>query len=153
MLQLAQLRNNPEAAKERLSIRYFKEVQLVDEIIALDDERKRLNFQFDETKAKINSASKEIGMLMGKGQKEEAEKKKGEVETFKNKLQPVQQALEEKEKALNDLLVLLPNLPSTIVPNGKTPEENEVVRTGGSKPELPAGCGAALGAGKKIQPD
>ena len=139
MLQLAQLRNNPEAAKERLSTRYFKDVHLVDEIIALDDERKSLSFQFDETKSKINSASKEIGMLMGKGQKEEAEKKKGEVEAFKNELHPVQQSLEEKEKALNDLLVLLPNLPSPLVPKGKTPEENEVVRTGGSKPELPEG--------------
>ena len=90
MLQLATLRNNTELVKERLGIKNFKEINLVDEIISLDDERKKLTFQFDETKAKINSASKEIGMLMSKGQKQEAETKKKEVESFKNDLGPIQ---------------------------------------------------------------
>lgn len=136
MLQLATLRNNTEFVKERLAIKNFKEINLVDEIISLDDERKKLTFQFDETKAKINSASKEIGMLMGKGQKEEAETKKKEVEGFKNNLDPIQKKLDEVEKQLNELLVRLPNLPTKEVPKGKTPEENEIVRTGGSKPDL-----------------
>ena len=98
MLQLATLRNNTDLVKERLAIKHFKNVELVDEIIALDDERKKLTFQFDETKARINAASKEIGMLMGKGQKEDAETKKKEVESFKNTLGPVQAQLEEVEK-------------------------------------------------------
>ena len=140
MLQLAILRNNPEEVKERLSVKHFKELNLVDEIIALDDSRKKLTFQFDETKAKINAASKEIGGLMAKGQKEEAEAKKKEVEGFKNDLSPIEQDLAKAEKELSELLVLLPNLPSTKVPKGKTPEDNEVVRTGGSKPELIAGA-------------
>jgi seryl-tRNA synthetase len=138
MLQIAFLRSQPEAVKERLAVKHFNEPNLVDEIIALDDERKKLTFQFDDTKAKINAASKEIGMLMGKGQKEEAENKKKEVEQLKTILGPVQQQLDEKEKQVTDLLLRLPNLPSTLVPKGKTPEDNEVVRTGGSKPELPA---------------
>jgi seryl-tRNA synthetase len=140
MLQLAALRNNPEEVKERLSIKHFKELNLVDEIIALDDNRKKLTFQFDETKAKINAASKEIGGLMAKGQKEEAEAKKKEVEGFKNALGPIEQELATAEKEVGDLLVRLPNLPSTKVPKGKTPADNEVVRTGGSKPELFAGA-------------
>lgn len=140
MLQLATLRNNTELVKERLAIKNFKEINLVDQIIALDDERKKFTFQFDETKAKINAASKEIGMLMGKGQKEEAEAKKKEVETFKTDLDPIQKKLDEVEKQLNDLLVRLPNLPSEKVPKGKTPEDNEIVRTGGSKPELYKGA-------------
>jgi seryl-tRNA synthetase len=90
MLQLATLRNHTDLVKERLAIKNFKEINLVDEIIALDDERKKFTFQFDETKAKINAASKEIGMLMGKGQKEEAEAKKKEVESFKTDLGPIQ---------------------------------------------------------------
>jgi seryl-tRNA synthetase len=136
MLQLATIRNNTELVKERLAIKNFKEINLVDEIIALDDERKKFTFQFDETKAKINSASKEIGMLMSKGQKEEAESKKKEVEGFKNDLGPTQKKLDEVEKQLNDLLVRLPNLPSEKVPKGTTPEDNEIVRSGGSKPAL-----------------
>ncbi|MDQ3278915.1 MAG: serine--tRNA ligase, partial [Bacteroidota bacterium] len=140
MLQLALLRNNPDDVKERLAVKNFKELNLVDEIIALDDTRKKLTFQFDDTKAKINAASKEIGGLMAKGQKAEAEEKKKDVESFKAALGPVQQSLDATEKQLNDLLVRLPNLPSTQVPKGKTPEDNEVVRTGGSKPELHAGA-------------
>jgi seryl-tRNA synthetase len=140
MLQLATLRNNTEQVKERLAIKNFKEVNLVDEIVSLDDERKKFTFQFDETKAKINAASKEIGMLMSKGQKEEAETKKKEVEGFKNDLGPIQKTLEDIEKQLNDLLVRLPNLPSEKVPKGKTPEDNEIVKTGGSKAELHKGA-------------
>jgi seryl-tRNA synthetase len=140
MLQLATLRNNTDLVKERLAIKNFKEINLVDKIIALDDERKKFTFQFDETKAKINAASKEIGMLMGKGQKEEAEAKKKEVESFKTDLGPIQKKLDEVEKQLNDLLVRLPNLPSEKVPKGKTPEDNEIIRTGGTKPQLHKGA-------------
>ena len=140
MLQLATLRNNTELVKERLAIKNFREIKLVDEIISLDDERKKFTFQFDETKAKINAASKEIGTLMAKGQKEEADAKKKEVESFKNHLEPVQKKLDEVEKQLNDLLVRLPNLPSQKVPKGKTPEDNEIVRTGGTKPQLHKGA-------------
>lgn len=140
MLQLATLRNNTENVKEKLGVKHFKDVHLVDDIIALDDERKRLTYQFDETKARINAASKEIGSLMAKGGKEAAEEKKREVEGFKALLEPIQAALEKAEKELSELLVQLPNLPSDKVPQGKTPADNEVVRTGGNKPELPAGA-------------
>lgn len=140
MLQLATLRNNPQEVKERLGVKNFKDLDLVDQIIALDDERKKLTFQFDETKAKINAASKEIGALMKSGDKEAAEGRKKDVETFKNALDPIQQQLDTAEKSVNDLLVRLPNLPSVKVPKGKTPEDNEIVRMGGSKPELFSGA-------------
>lgn len=140
MLQLTILRNQTEDVKERLGVKHFTETALVDEIIALDDERKKLVFQFDDTKAKLNGLSKEIGQLMGKGQKEEAEKKKSEVESLKSTLTPIQESLTAAEKDLNDLLLRLPNLPSPKVPRGKTPADNEVVRSGGSKPELRAGA-------------
>lgn len=140
MLQVNSLRTNPEGVKERLAVKHFKETELVDQIIALDDQRKKLGTQFDETKAKVNAASKEIGMLMGKGQKEAADEKKKEVEGFKATLAPIEQDLAQVEKELADKLVALPNLPSEKVPQGKTPEDNEVVRTGGSQPALPAGA-------------
>src|SRR6476620_10874227 len=138
MLQVAVIRQNPELVKERLAVKQFKEVQLVDEILALDESRKKLTFDFDETKAKINAASKEIGALMGKGQREAADAKKRNGETWKNTLTPIQKQLEEVEKNLQNALVQLPNLPSEKVPPGKTPEDNEVVRTGGTPPQLPA---------------
>ncbi|GAA4320394.1 serine--tRNA ligase [Flaviaesturariibacter amylovorans] len=140
MLQLAVLRNDTAKVKERLAVKNFKEPELVDQIIALDDERRKLSFQFDDTKAKVNATSKEIGGLMAKGQKEEAEAKKADVETFKKTLAPIEQQLASTEQQLTELLLRLPNLPSELVPPGKTPEENVEVRSGGSKPELPAGA-------------
>lgn len=140
MLQVQLIKQNPEEIKRRLAVKNFKELNLVDEIISLDDERKKLTFQFEEAKAKINATSKEIGMLMGKGLKVEAEAKKKEVESLKEILTPAQKGLEEIEKKLNEAVVLLPNLPSDKVPPGKTPEDNEVVRVGGTKPELYAGA-------------
>ena len=136
MLQVNLIKQDPEEIKRRLSIKNFKDLNMVDEIILLDEERKKLNFQFDETKAGINSASKEIGQLMSKGKKEEADARKKDVEKFKNELAPIQSELENAEKKLTDLLLRLPNLPSEKVPAGKTPEDNEVIRMGGSKPEL-----------------
>lgn len=140
MLQLSILRANTDWAKERLAVKQFKDIDIVDDIVTLDDERKKLTFQFDETKAKLNTAAKEIGGLMSKGQKDEADTKKKEVEHLKSQLHPIQEKLEATEKKLNDLLVRLPNLPSEKVPVGKTPEDNEIVRSGGTKPQLYAGA-------------
>lgn len=137
MLQLQVLRQDAQRVKERLAVKHFTSASLVDEIIALDDERKKLQLESDNTQAKINAASKEIGQLMGKGQKEEAEKKKEEVAAFKTSLQPLSEKLAVTEKKLNEKLVLLPNLPSEKVPVGKTPADNVVMREGGVKPNLP----------------
>ena len=139
MLQLQALRQNPEEVKRKLGVKNFAEPQLVDSIILLDDQRKKLQLEFDNNQAKVNSASKEIGQLMGKGNKEEAEKKKEEVAILKLTLQPITEKLAEIEKRLHDELVRLPNLPSDKVPPGKTPADNVVVREGGVKPQLPPG--------------
>src|SRR5258706_9015848 len=112
MLQLQALRQNPQSAKDRLAIKNFTGINLVDEIIALDDERKKLQLESDNTLSKLNSTSKEIGQFMAKGQKEEAETKKGEVTSLKSLLQPITEKLAETEKQLTGKLVLLPNLPA-----------------------------------------
>ena len=140
MLQVAFVRNNKELVKEKLRIKNFKETDLVDTILLLDDERKKLQFEFDETQAKINAASKSIGQLMAKGEKDAAENKKSEVAELKSSLQPINNKLAETEKRLHDEIITLPNLPHATVPAGKTPEENVVVREGGNKPVLFSGA-------------
>ena len=138
MLHIAYIRNNKEEAKQRLAVKNFAELDLVDEILSLDEERKKLQLEFDNTQAKVNSTSKEIGQLMAKGQKEEAENKKQDVATLKSLLQPISDRLAIVEKQLQDVLVKLPNLPSDKVPPGKTPADNIVVRAGGTEPKLSA---------------
>jgi len=138
MLQIAYIRNNKEEVKQRLAVKNFAELDLVDEILSLDEERKKLQQEFDNTQAKVNSTSKEIGQLMAKGQKEDAESRKQEVVTLKSSLQPISDRLAIVEKQLQDVLVKLPNLPSDKVPPGKTPADNIVVRAGGTEPKLSA---------------
>ena len=136
MLQLQVLRQDPEGVKKRLEVKNFKELDLIDEIIRLDDERKQYQRQQDELFAKINNVSKEIGQLMAKGQKEAAEEKKKEVANLKTSIIP---GLDTIEKRIQEILYLIPNLPSEKVPAGKTSEDNIVIKEGGTKPALPAG--------------
>jgi len=136
MLQVNVLRTNPEWVKERLAVKNFKQIELVDEIVSLDDDRKKTQLEFDNTQTKINASSKEIGKLMGQGKKEEADTAKEEVASFKLLVTGFSEKLMEIEKQLHDKLILLPNLPAEQVPVGKTPEENISVKESGVKPTL-----------------
>lgn len=136
MLQVNVLRQKTDWVKERLAVKNFKQIELVDEIIAWDDERKKLQAEFDLLQSKINSSSKEIGKLMAGGKKEEAEQLKTSIAEWKKLLEPVKQQSESIEKKLADAIVLLPNLPAQIVPKGFAAEDNEVIKGGGTKPEL-----------------
>ncbi|MGK2864222.1 MAG: serine--tRNA ligase [Chitinophagaceae bacterium] len=136
MIQLQVLRQNPELVKERLAIKNFKEFEWIDEIIALDDLRKKSQLEFDTTQSKINIASKEIGRLMADGKKDEAEAGKVEVASLKSLMQPITDKVNDTEKKLQDILIKLPNIPSDKVPAGKTSSDNVVIKEGGNKPSL-----------------
>ena len=138
MLQISYIRQNAALVKEKLAVKHFGDLSVVDSILETDELVRKLKTESEALQASINAASKEIGMLMGKGEKEAAENKKAEVANHKSTLQNLAQQLAEAEKKLHDALIVLPNLPHPSVPKGKTPEENEVVREGGTKPTLPA---------------
>jgi seryl-tRNA synthetase len=125
---------------ERLGIKNFSQLQLVEEVIELDDQRKRLQAEFDNTQARVNNASKEIGNIMRSGKKEQADALKTEVASLKTNIDPLKEQMAEVEKHLLDRLLLIPNLPSVQVPRGKTPQDNELVREGGVKPSLAEGA-------------
>jgi seryl-tRNA synthetase len=138
MLQVTYLRQHTQLAKDLLAIKHFSNVDLVDQVIAMDDQRKRVQASFDDLQSKVNAASKEIGNHMAKGEKEQAEAIKQNVGAWKLALEPLKIEMAEVELALQNLVVQLPNLPHTLVPKGKTPEENEVVKEAGTTPILPA---------------
>src|SRR5580698_2347276 len=89
MLQVALIRQNVGFVKERLAVRNFSETALVDMVVDLDDQRKKLQLESDTTQSRINTLSKEIGGLMAKGNKEEAEDRKQEVAGLKTALGPI----------------------------------------------------------------
>jgi len=138
MLQINYIRQNAALVKEKLAIKHFSDVSVVDRLIQTDEQVRKLKTETENLQASINAASKEIGMFMGKGEKEKAEAMKQEVAQHKNNMQLMSQQLTAAESALQDELVKLPNLPHTSVPLGKTPEDNVVVREGGVKPTLSA---------------
>lgn len=140
MLQLQVIRQDPQGVKNRLGVKNFTETGLVDEIISRDDQRKKLQLDFDNTQSKINSVSKDIGQMMAKGEKEQAEIKKAEVAALKEILEPVKIELTKAETGLNEMLILLPNLPSEKVPPGKSPADNIIVKEEGSLPQLTTGA-------------
>jgi seryl-tRNA synthetase len=142
MLQVNFLRQNTELAKKKLAIKHFTNLNLVDEVIAIDDQRKQLQASFDDIQSKVNAASKEIGGHMAKGEKEQAEALKNQVAAWKLQLDPLKEQMVLVEANLQQVIVQFPNLPHDLVPLGKTPEENEVVREGGVTPKLPAGAEA-----------
>jgi len=140
MLQLQVLRQNAEKIKERLAIKHFADLSLVDKIVSLDEECRKQKTETERLQAAMNAASKEIGMLMGKGEKEKAEEKKAEIAIDKALIQESNEKLVQLEKTLNDSLVLLPNIPSEKVPAGKTPADNVTMKEAGEKPQLAAGA-------------
>lgn len=139
MLQVNLIRKQKEWVLERLAVKNFPEPGLVDRILELDDQRRSLQTASEQLLAKRNAASKEIGVLMGQGKKEEAEARKKEVADYKDQIEQIEKDLSIADKELQDGLVRLPNLPSEKVPPGRTPEDNEVVRQGGAVPLLPQG--------------
>lgn len=136
MLQINYLRQNPEDVKHRLGVRNFSKIHLVDELLQLDVELRRQKAESENLQAAMNSVSKEIGLLMGKGEKEAAEKKKLDVAQKKEDIANARLKLEELEKRTHDLLVQLPNLPHSSVPKGNSADDNEVVKKAGEIRQL-----------------
>ena len=137
MLQIQQIKENKEATIAGLKKKHFKNAEeAVEQIIALDDKRRETQNELDSTLAKSNALAKEIGGLMKAGKKEEAEAAKAETSTLKARSKELDETLKSIETELYEVQVTLPNLPHSSVPEGKTPEENEVILENGSIPTL-----------------
>lgn len=125
MLQVNFLRENKERVIAGLHKRNFKTIELVDEAIVADDERRKLQFELDENLAQMNKISKEIGILMKEGKKEDAEVAKAKTGEFKENAQLLKQKLEEVEARLQAILYQIPNVPYEKVKAGVSAEDNE----------------------------
>ena len=140
MLQLGFIRSNKEKVLQGLKKKHFQDVHLVDDIISLDDQRKKVQSESDDLLAQRNAASKSIGALIAQGKKEEAEQSKSNVAALKEQIDTLTTELSSVEEKLTQILLRLPNLPNEIVPEGKTPEENTVVKQSSALPKLYEGA-------------
>ena len=128
MLTLKQIRGDKQYAIERLAVKGVDAAPIIAKIEELDDLRKSLQAQVDNLLAEQNKAAKQIGALMGQGKREEAESVKASVSAMKEQSKVLAEQMNAAVEELNAQIVLLPNFPNEIVPQGRTAEDNVVVK-------------------------
>ena len=137
MIDIKFLRENPEVVKENIRKKFQdSKLSLVDEVIALDADRRKAQQEADELKAAKNKIAKQIGMLMGQGKKEEAEEKKKEVAVNAQRLSELEKKQAELEEKVMNIMMVIPNIIDPSVPIGKDDSENVEVQKYG-EPVVP----------------
>ncbi len=137
MLTLKLLREEPEFVIERLSVKNVDARETVYKILDIDTRRRSAQTQADALSAEQKKTAAAIGMLMQKGNRQEAEQMKIKASESREQVKELLLEQEKLEKELNDMLVLLPNLPHQLVARGKSAEDNVLIREGGQIPVLP----------------
>ena len=136
MLTLKLLRENPEFVIAKLAKKNFDAKEIIEKINQLDQNRRALQLEKDTCLAEQKKKAALIGGLMKEGKREEAEAVKAEVAALKARSSEIESKEQENNSELDSLVVLLPNIPCDLVPEGKTAEDNVVVKTGNEIPDL-----------------
>lgn len=129
MLTLKQIREDRTQTIQRLKKKGVDAAPVIDEIERLDDSRKDIQQSLDALLAEQNGIAKEIGQLFAQGKRDEAEATKSRTAELKDKSRELEAALKDTVDKLNAQIVLLPNLPAEIVPEGRTAEDNVIVKS------------------------
>ena len=132
------LRDDPEMVVRKLARKHFDASAIVAEVLELDARRRALQSESDDLLSQQKQKAAEIGGLMKQGLRDAAEKIKAEVAEMKSRSTALLADRDETEKKMNGLIVLMPNIPCDIVPDGKGAEDNLVVKMGGPEVNLPA---------------
>ena len=138
MLTLQQIKENPEAIIKRLAVKGFDGTKAINDVIDLDNRRRELQLQTDRRANELKNHAAQIGAKMKNGEKEEAEKLKAIVAALKDEQKAQADELDRTETEIRNILLTVPNVPYSGVPEGKTAEDNVVEKTGGVMPDLPA---------------
>jgi seryl-tRNA synthetase len=138
MLTLKVITENTDEVIRRLAKKHFDAKELIAKIIDADKKRRATQLSLDNSLAELNTISKSIGMLMKEGKKEEAEAARSKTAQIKENNKTLEAALKDVEAEIQNMLVLIPNLPNDIVPEGTGAEDNVTVKSGGEVPELGA---------------
>ncbi len=137
MLTIKQLTDNSEEVLKKLAKKHFFDKEIIEKIIALDQNRRENQTTTDGLQANMNQFSKDIGILFQQGKAAEANELKAKTTELKEQIKTHIDLQNSIEKELNELLVLVPNLPHDSVPEGKRAEDNQIDKSGGKMPNLP----------------
>ncbi len=136
MLNLRFIQENPELVIEKLKKKNFDASTIVGEIIELYQKKNQVQSSADGMKAEMNKLSKEIGQLFREGKQAEANSAKERTSELKENIKQLDEEFAKIDEQVFELQVQLPNIPNELVPEGKTPEDNVVVKSAGEVPEL-----------------
>ncbi len=136
MLTLKQISEQPEEVIARLAVKGFEAKELIDRVLQLDENRRRIQQKVDESLQQQKKKAGEIGALIKQGAKEEAEQVKAVVATLKAECKDYEQELANIEEQITEILLMIPNLPCDLVPQGVSSKDNLCVKTGGVVPDL-----------------
>ena len=136
MLTLAAIKENPDDIIRRLARKHFDAKELIEKVIEIDKVRRTTQAELDASLSQIKTLSSQIGMFMKGGEEDKAEAAKAEVATLKEKTSILDEKMTSAEKEITDILLTIPNTPCDLVPDGKTAEDNLVVKEGGNMPNL-----------------
>ncbi len=137
MLTLQLINQDPEEVIRRLAVKQFDGREPIMRIVELDKQRRALQKQRDDNAAVLNKMAAQIGALMKQGNRDEAENVKAQVAQLKTANKEIDDNLSAAQQEINNILLSVPNVPYSGVPEGKTAEDNVVEKTGGNMPELP----------------
>lgn len=129
MLDLRFVRENPEIVKQNIRNKFQDaKLPLVDEVIELDEENRKVKKEADDLRASRNKISKQIGALMGQGKKEEAEEVKKQVTAASDHLAELEEKEKDLEERIKKIMMTIPNIIDPSVPIGKDDSENVEVQ-------------------------
>ncbi len=137
MLTLQLINQDPEEVIRRLAVKQFDGREPIMRIVELDKQRRALQKQRDDNAAVLNKMAAQIGALMKQGNREEAENVKAQVASLKTANKEIDDNLSAAQDEITEILLSVPNVPYSGVPEGRTAEDNVVEKTGGKMPELP----------------
>ena len=133
MLDIKLIREKTDFVRSRLATREAGDEAKIDELLKLDEQRRKFLAEVETLKSLRNRVSKEIGTLMGQKKITEAEAKKAETRDLGDKISALEKQVAESETARDALMLQLPNLPHESVVVGKSAEENPEIRVFGGK--------------------
>jgi seryl-tRNA synthetase len=136
MLNLKFIQENPEVVVSKLKKKHFDASEIVLQITALSGKKNEIQASADRCKAEMNKISKEVGVLMREGKTDEANAAKNRTAELKDTIKQLDEDFARLDQDIFNLQVLLPNLPADLVPEGRTPEDNLVVKQNGEIPVL-----------------
>ena len=140
MIQIQVIRENPNEVIERLKVKNFDATKLIQDILTLDAQIRQVKKSLDDNLMEQGKISKSIGLLFKEGKREEAEQQKARTSVLKEEEKSLQNELSDGDRKLQEMMVLLPNMPHSSVPRGKGAEDNEVVYQEGDATPMDANC-------------